>query len=370
MPTVSEVMDRVLTLEQELLKDREAKAQLEAEVQSLSAKIATLMADLPDKSSDTHHPQQATPAKPSEYDGNRANGRPFFNSVQLYISICGNQFPNDQTRILWTLSFMKSGRAATFANRVFVHESQSLTPFFKNWTAFCESFRASFYPLHEATEAMNCLESRSFHQGRRSVDEYIDEFADLVEKAGYSDGRAIVMKFRRGLDPLIQNRIANMIEGHPGDDNVEGWYQSARLVAMTKAANEAFSLARPPPTSQPLTPPRSTNDHRGPTKFFGNFSRPLLPSSPKPTPPQGSTPMEVDVTKQQTNTQVFTCRRCGKPGHYANQCPRAYDIRCMTSEERQDWIEAMLRDEQVAKIVEGPEEMDPNEGEDFVSCNE
>jgi hypothetical protein len=369
MPTVNEIMDRVSTLEQELLKDREAKTRLEAEVQSLSAKIATLMADLPAKS-EPLRPQQAAPAKPSEYDGDRANGKSFLNSVQLYISICENQFPNDQTRVLWTLSFMKSGRAATFANRVFVHESRSQTPFFEDWTAFCDSFRASFYPLHEATEAMNRLESRSYHQGRRSVDEYIDEFADLIEKAGYSDGRAIVMKFRRGLDPLIQNRIANMIEGHPGNDQVEGWYQGARLVAMTKAANDAFSLARPPPTLQPTAPARNTTDRRDSTKFFASYPRPPLPSSPKPPPPQGSAPMEVDTAKQRTNLQVFTCRRCGQPGHYANQCPQAYDIRSMTSEERQDWIAAMLKDEDIAKMVEGSEEGGLVEEEDFVSSNE
>ena len=32
------------------------------------------------------------------------------------------------------------------------------------------------------------------------MDDYIDEFSELVEEAGYSDGLSIVMKFRKGPD--------------------------------------------------------------------------------------------------------------------------------------------------------------------------
>ena len=58
------------------------------------------------------------------------------------------------------------------------------------------AFQYQFFPLHECTHAMNRLESRQYHQGKRSVDEYIDEFEELIEKAEYTDGLAIVMKFR------------------------------------------------------------------------------------------------------------------------------------------------------------------------------
>jgi hypothetical protein len=37
------------------------------------------------------------------------------------------------------------------------------------------------------------------------VDDYIDDFLELVEEAGYIDGLSIVMKFRRGLDRNIQD---------------------------------------------------------------------------------------------------------------------------------------------------------------------
>jgi len=46
------------------------------------------------------------------------------------------------------------------------------------------------------------------------VDDYIDEFSELVDEAGYTDGLSIVMKFRKGLDRNIQDRIAEMVQGN------------------------------------------------------------------------------------------------------------------------------------------------------------
>ena len=71
---------------------------------------------------------------------------------------------------MWALSFMKAGRAATFTARAFTYEAKNGTPLYANWKAFFEAFRQQFYPLHESTDAMNQLESRQYHQGKRSVD--------------------------------------------------------------------------------------------------------------------------------------------------------------------------------------------------------
>ena len=43
---------------------------------------------------------------------------------------------------------------------------------------------------------MNQLESHQYHQGKHLVDEYTNEFEELIEKAKYTDGLAIVMKFQ------------------------------------------------------------------------------------------------------------------------------------------------------------------------------
>ena len=68
----------------------------------------------------TSAPQRASrglkPATLNDFDGDRLKGRAFLNSCRLYISLCENQFQDDQAKIHWALSFMKSGRAALHAN--------------------------------------------------------------------------------------------------------------------------------------------------------------------------------------------------------------------------------------------------------------
>ena len=70
---------------------------------------------------------------------------------------------------------------------------------------------------------------------------------ELVEEAGYTDLKIVVVKFRKGLDPQIQNTIATMAYGCPSDASPENWYEAAQNVDQT---------ARPmKPLSQPTKPP-------------------------------------------------------------------------------------------------------------------
>ena len=72
------------------------------------------------------------------------------------------------------------------------------------------------------------------------MDDYIDEFSELVDEAGYTDGLSIVMKFRKGLDQDIQDRMMEMVQGRPRDDDPEGWYSAARTFDANRTVNQAF----------------------------------------------------------------------------------------------------------------------------------
>ena len=72
------------------------------------------------------------------------------------------------------------------------------------------------------------------------MDDYIDEFSELIDEAGYTDGLSIVMKFWKGLDRDIQDRVAEMVQGRPEDNDPDGWYEAARMFDANWAANQAF----------------------------------------------------------------------------------------------------------------------------------
>ena len=91
--------------------------------------------------------------------------------------------------------------------------------------------------------AINRLESTGYYQKSRSINDYLDEFVELVAEAGYTDPKTTVVKFRKGLDPQIQNTIATMAYGCPSNTSPDDWYKAAKNVDQNCAANEAFKLA-------------------------------------------------------------------------------------------------------------------------------
>jgi hypothetical protein len=60
----------------------------------------------PRSTSSIHGP---LPAIPSEFNGDCSSRMAFLHSCQTYIHLCPNNFSNDQTNIVWALSYMKTG---------------------------------------------------------------------------------------------------------------------------------------------------------------------------------------------------------------------------------------------------------------------
>jgi len=96
------------------------------------------------------------------------------------------------------MSYMNSGRAGRWASREFELEATSeegRLRFF-DWPDFEEEFCKDFTSLDAEATAVNTLEMSSYFQGRRTVDDYLDQFRDLVYDSGYTDPKTIVVKFR------------------------------------------------------------------------------------------------------------------------------------------------------------------------------
>jgi hypothetical protein len=50
-----------------------------------------------------------------------------------YISLCEDQFKNEQAKIHWALSFMKSRCAALYVNSILRNEASQYVPSFLSW---------------------------------------------------------------------------------------------------------------------------------------------------------------------------------------------------------------------------------------------
>ena len=156
------------------------------------------------------------------------------------------------------------------------------------------------------------------------IDQTLKQFFESL----YMDLRTIVVKFRKGLDPQIQNTIATMPYGRPLDTSPENWYKAAKTIDQNREANEAFQSA-----SRPV---------------FRPTSRSVLPTTTKPPLSGNSVPINLDP-RLKKNLPPSTCYRCQKTGHRAPDCPNRYDIRMSSLEELE--MEIMVRRD-MEKIAE------------------
>jgi hypothetical protein len=171
---------------------------------------------------------------------------------------------------------------------------------FASWREFTEEFMVTFCPENEATTALMRLESDRYFQAKRNIEAYIDEFKDLVDLSGYTDPIAIVLKFRRGLNPTTQDRIAESGTDRPSDMDFNRWFKATRRLDLNRLANEAFHLAsRHPSTHSAPTPMTYSAPPRVPFSFIHSHppaaTTPAAMHTPSRALPPGI-PMDVDHT--------------------------------------------------------------------------
>ena len=307
------------------------------------------------------------PSTPPDFNGNRAKGKAFLTSCRTYIRLCSDSFEDDTTKIVWAMSYMKEDRAARWAERELEYEAAQGDLRFIDWLDFEAEFRKDFLPLNAEATAVNILEGNSYFQGRRSVDDYLDQFRDLIYDLGYTDPKTIVVKFRRGLERRIASAIGGMATGRPSDTDAEGWFEMAVQLDQNRAADEAFQAShRSGPTS---------NVHSAPRPGIVALARPTPTLPPRQfahtTPTPGNpVPMDIDAARKARQTPD-TCRRCGKIGHWAKDCDLRFDVRHLTDDE----LGAILEQRLAALDVASSETEEESAGrlaptEDFVPCSE
>ena len=155
-------------------------------------------------SMDTSRICTTRPATPPDFDGNHSKGRVFLTACQIYICLCPREFPDEQHKILWAMSYMKSRQAQRWTERILHWEQQPEnlgSACSIDWEDFQDEFQEVFTPAHADAWAINCLETAAYHQKGCSLDDYIDEFQDLITDSGYTNPRTIIVKFHRGLNP-------------------------------------------------------------------------------------------------------------------------------------------------------------------------
>jgi hypothetical protein len=138
-----------------------------------------------------------------------------------------------------------------------------------------DKFIIDFCPKNEVQTSRTELETSRFFQGGQDVDEYVNDFCELIQHARYFEGAHIALTFQQGLNQKIQDHVACLKLGRPSDDSPQQWYAAAILCDENCISNEAFQ------TSSQITPPTSS-----PLNADSVFQRPLPCVTTFPPPVQ------------------------------------------------------------------------------------
>jgi hypothetical protein len=65
------------------------------------------------------------PSAPSEFDSDHTKGKAFLTSCRTYVHLCPEAFKDDTVKIIWAMSYMKSGQAGHWATREFEYKATS-----------------------------------------------------------------------------------------------------------------------------------------------------------------------------------------------------------------------------------------------------
>ena len=183
----------------------------------------------------------------------------------------------------------------------------------------------------------------AYYQKSHSLDDYINEFQDLITESGYTDPKMIVAKFRQGINPQIQNAVATMASGRPSDTNPTRWYEMARTVDENRATNEAFQSSY---RSQTAVVSRSAS-------ILPTRVAPSLPNARLVPTPGNPIPMDINLTRRKAIPSA-SCFRCGKPRHFSKDCPDCFHVRNLSTDELQELLEDRLAQLDVATPEPGP----------------
>jgi len=80
------------------------------------------------------------PSFPPNFSGDQAAGKAFLTSCRTYIRLCPKAFKDDLTKIIWAISYMKTGCANCWAIREFEQEAKTGHLRFIDWLDFEEEF--------------------------------------------------------------------------------------------------------------------------------------------------------------------------------------------------------------------------------------
>jgi hypothetical protein len=266
---------------------------------------------------------------PDSFDGTAAKTTTFIRSLEIYLHVKANEFSSDEERVLWALSFMKTGIAGPwadiYADKIMTPRSTSpepdsasqntgaaepatiQVPFEEGssssgssatspeklsiWNQFIKDLKFTFGDQDPGATARYKMEQ--LRQGSRTAEEYSILFRELAVHTGYND-IGLRTAYEKGLNGALADNVYRL---YPVPDTFQGWMTASMRLDRQyrqREANKRLYAPRPQPQR--------------------------VAAATTPTPTTSRRPGRLSEEERERRMKMGLCFRCGTKGHLASAC--------------------------------------------------
>ena len=146
-------------------------------------------------------------AKPQVFGGKIEEVSTFINVACLYLRMKMTDEATT-TQIAWMLSYVQGGVAEAWKDNLLdelAKEESEVNTVEKLFTKIRNDFGET------SEEERKVEQLRTMEQGRRTCDEYVQEFKKVARESSY-EGRPLIKEFKRGLNGAIRRKLAEAEE--------------------------------------------------------------------------------------------------------------------------------------------------------------
>jgi len=160
-------------------------------------------------------------APPQPFDGTMKEMKSFISSLILYIYGRKAEFPSNESKIMFALSYIQGGKVWYWKNEAINLIAAGQEPF-KDFKDFITQLEAQFRDPSPKATAIGKL--KTLRQGSSSVDKYILQFKAEASQTNLGD-TVLIEYLKAGLNPMLFKSIYRL---PVMPENLKEWYEWAQ----------------------------------------------------------------------------------------------------------------------------------------------